>query len=193
VTPDDPGALQTLASVRLSQDRRDDAVAALSRSLHLWKDLDPEDAKVPDFPTRISLSRLLMEAQMESEALEVLERLVAEDDSSVEAWYLGGWCQHLLAEKMKPKSDGQYAVAELQSYHSMLRSSADWLQRCLQLYQMVEYEDVRLKEHATALMSAMSESVVIGKDEQATHSDDSAAWEDEDDDGDDPDSSMSCT
>jgi len=43
---------QTLANVRISQSRLEDARAALKRSLDLWKDLPPENTVVPDFPTR---------------------------------------------------------------------------------------------------------------------------------------------
>ncbi|KAE8358055.1 hypothetical protein BDV27DRAFT_138302, partial [Aspergillus caelatus] len=78
-----PEVLQTLASIRISQLRTDEARAALTKSVELWKDLPPEDPTVPDFATRISLARLLMEVTMELEALEVLERLILEDDQSV--------------------------------------------------------------------------------------------------------------
>lgn len=39
--PGSAEALQTLASVRISQTRMDDAKAALERSVGLWKDLEP--------------------------------------------------------------------------------------------------------------------------------------------------------
>ena len=39
--PDSAEALQTLASVRISQSRHEDAQAALTRSYGLWKDLEP--------------------------------------------------------------------------------------------------------------------------------------------------------
>jgi hypothetical protein len=79
----------------------DDARAALKRSLDLWRDLPPESSFVPDFPTRVSLARLLMEADMDVDAIEVLERLVGEDDTSVEVWYLGGWGLYIMGEKQK--------------------------------------------------------------------------------------------
>ena len=91
VAPDQPEILQTAASVRISQLRKDEARQYLQKSLSLWKDLDPQDPQIPDYAIRISLTRLLMEAEMENDAIEVLERMVAEDDHSVEAWYLGGW------------------------------------------------------------------------------------------------------
>lgn len=41
VVPDSAEALQTLASIRISQNRIDDAKAALERSVGLWKNLGP--------------------------------------------------------------------------------------------------------------------------------------------------------
>lgn len=152
VAPNNPESLQTLASIRISQLRMDDARAALSRSLALWKDLDPDDKSVPDFSTRISLSRLLMEAEMEEDAIEVLERLVGDDDASVEAWYLGGWCLHLLSEK-------QDATEQTKTRLALKHASRDWLQNCLKLYVALEYEDERLKEHAEELVSNLDDTL----------------------------------
>jgi tetratricopeptide (TPR) repeat protein len=172
VAPDRPETLQTVASVRISQLKLDEAREHLRNSLELWKDLDPEDSQVPDFPTRISLSRLLMEAEMEDEANEVLERLVAEDDESVEAWYLGGWCLHLLAQRqerlaseaMKDSDEPGEDVQEL------LRRSRKWLQRCLRLCQILDYEDERLQEHASELVKSLNEA--LGGEEADNDSED---------------------
>jgi tetratricopeptide (TPR) repeat protein len=170
VAPNSPEPLQTLASIRISQTRLEDARAALTRSMGVWKSLDPDDPKVPDYSTRISLARLLMEAEMEDEAIEVLERLVGENDSSVETWYLGGWCLHLLAGKQK--ADGQTETGT-----SLLRASRDWLENCLKLYALLEYEDERLKDHADELLKELND--ILGP---ATAEDEvDAAWEDEDD------------
>jgi tetratricopeptide (TPR) repeat protein len=164
ITPDSPSALQTLASVRISQLKTADAQAALSRSLGLWENLPPEDVIVPDFPTRISLARLLMEVQMEARAIEVLERLVGEDDQSVEAWYLGGWCQVLLAEK---QADDESGKQEKQN------GARDWLKNCLRVYQALEYEDERLKDHAIELVTALTQD--LGVEEEG----DEEEWQDE--------------
>lgn len=75
VAPNAAESWQTLANVRISQDRIEDAKAALVRSIEIWNDLAPEDPTVPDFPTRVSLARLLMDAEMEEEAVECVERL----------------------------------------------------------------------------------------------------------------------
>lgn len=162
ITPDSPSALQTLASVRISQLKTADAQAALRRSLELWGDLPPDDVMVPDFPTRISLARLLMEVQMEAQAMEVLERLVAEDDQSVEAWYLGGWCQVLLAERLIDDESGKL---------DKQKGAREWLKNCLRVYEVVEYEDDRLRDHAMELVTTLNIDLGVEGDEEE--------WEDE--------------
>ncbi|KAF2108542.1 hypothetical protein BDV96DRAFT_477524, partial [Lophiotrema nucula] len=176
IAPESPEPLQTLASVRISQTKLSDAKAALSRSMDLWKDLDADDPKVPDFSTRISLSRLLMESEMEEEAIEVLERLVEENDSSVEAWYLGGWCLHLLGEKQK--TSGQTDTST-----SLFKASRDWLDNSLKLYAMLEYEDDRLKDHAEELVKTLNDT--LGPSTGEEEEEEENGWEDTDGDEDD--------
>lgn len=163
VSPESSSVLQTLASVRISQLRVEDARAALSRSLELWEDLPPEveDGRVPDFPTRISLARLLMEVEMEARAMGVLERLVSEEDQSVEAWYLGGWCQVLLAEK----GEGQWK-----------KGAREWLKNSLRLYDALDFDDERLHEHVVELVGVLDKDLGIDKEEDG---DDGDEWQDE--------------
>lgn len=170
VAPSSPSVLQTLASIRISQLRFPDAQAALNRSIDLWKDLPPEDPEVPDFPTRISLARLLMEAEMEGEAFEVLDRLILEDDSSVEGWYLGGWCLMLLAQKEKG------TVEESETKKTLL-SSREWLRHTFKLYEMQEYEDERLGEHARELVKDLDAELGA----ETLDESDGEEWEDADD------------
>ena len=167
--------LQTLASVRISQTRIPEARKALGDSMGVWRDLEPEDAAVPDFPTRISLARLLMEVEMEEEALGVVERLVQEDDGSVEAWYLGGWCLYLLGMKQRKKRDERNGAAvgdamedvnghdedEEDLLTQTMVSSREWLRQSLKLYELVEYEDERLKDHAMELVEELD--AIIGE------------------------------
>ncbi|KAF2495793.1 TPR domain-containing protein [Lophium mytilinum] len=175
VAPNNPEALQTLASVRISQMRLEDARAALTRSLDVWKDLEPEDPKVPEFPTKISLARLLMEAEMEDEAIEVLERLVGEDDGSVEAWYLGGWCLHLMGEKRKTAAESD---EEKKTATSVMRASMNWLQNSLKLFRLLDYEDERLKEHAEELVQELEKT--LGPYVEGEDGDEEEGWEDDD-------------
>ena len=165
------GCLQTLASVRISQGRVDEARNALKQSLQMWKYISAEieDEARPEYATRISLARLLMEVEAEAEAMIVVEGLVKEDDQSVECWYLGGWCQLLLSEK----THADKAKIQLQD------QAKTWLDNCLRLFNAQDYEDDRLKEHALELKQQLKQ--VLGID------DDDDAWEDdneEDVDGD---------
>jgi tetratricopeptide (TPR) repeat protein len=166
---------QTVASVRISQTRAEEAREALKRSLGLWVDLSPEDPKIPPFPTRVSLVRLLTEVEMLDNAIDVAERLVDEDDQSVEAWYLGGFGKYLLGEKLKEKSQ----PSEAESWQKVWRSSRKWLVQCLAIYEAEEYEDERLKDHTMELLASLKNElgeVAEGDDE---------IWEDTDDEDDD--------
>lgn len=177
-----PEVLQTLASIRISQLRPEDARSALSRSIDLWRDLLPEDDTVPDFPTRISLARLLMEVSMELEALGVVERLILEDDQSVEAWYLGGWCLYLLAEKQEAPSDADAENNPESKRHASLVASREWLKQSLRLYDALQYEDERLGEHANELVQAMNKEIGEDMEDDSDAGEgegDEEGWEDE--------------
>ncbi|KAI4869338.1 TPR domain-containing protein [Hypoxylon rubiginosum] len=174
VAPDFAETWQTLANVRISQSRIDDAKAALTRSLELWKDLPPEDPAVPDFPSRVALARLLMEVEMEQEAIEVLERLVGEDDQSVEVWYLGGWGLYVMGEKQKASK------ASEEDWKASWISSRVWLNQCQHLYKLQDYEDEPLGEHAKELLSLIAKE--LGEAPVGEGDDDE--WEDDNDDSD---------
>jgi tetratricopeptide (TPR) repeat protein len=165
------GCLQTLASVRISQQRYDDARNALKQSMQMWRDVPQEiEAEArPDYPTRISLTRLLIEIEAEPEALVILEGLIKEDDQSVECWYLGGWCQVLLSQKETTDD----TKAKLQEQAKM------WLDNCLRLYAVQEYEDDRLQEHSIELKQHLNQALGIEDEENA--------WEDEEDEDGDED------
>ena len=171
--PDRPGVLQTLANVRISQERDEEARSILRTSMESWsgslgkKTIDDvvvdaeDDGTLPDFATRISLVRLLMEVGMEQEAVQVCERLVSEDDESVEAWYLNGWGQILLAEKTQDDE----GVLKLK------KSARESLATALRLYQQLDYEDNRLRDHALELVQGLGKEV--GAEDEG--------WEDEED------------
>jgi tetratricopeptide (TPR) repeat protein len=166
------GVLQTLASVRISQERLDDARQALKRSMEIWKDIpfEVESESRPDFATRISLSRLLMEVEAEAEAYDVLQGLIREDDQSVESWYLGGWCQVLIAQKVSGDEDVRKKSQE---------QAKTWLDNCLRLFRVQQYEDDRLRDHASELVQQLNKE--LGIEDQM---DDDDAWEDDDEDED---------
>ena len=181
IAPASAEALQTLASVRISQTKIDEARKALTRSMEMWKDLAAGDDGVPDFPTRISLVRLLMEVEMEEEAMEVLDRLIEEDDSSVETWYLGGWCQYLMVQRKGLEA----AVASSSDTKDVneeallvLNSSREWLNNSMRLYELQDYEDHRLREHVLELVSELDTKLgKAEKNDEDGERDEDDAWE----------------
>jgi hypothetical protein len=189
VCPEDmaAGALQTLASVRISQERMDEARTALKRSLDIWhketrspSSADPakdttegddstdDDTRKPDFATRVSLARLLMEVQLEKTALSVLDGLVREDDQSVECWYLGGWCHVLISQKREITSEEKGKSQQ---------TARTWLENCLRLYRVLSYDDERLRDHAIELVDGLKKE--LGEEGEMDEDDDDA-WEDVD-------------
>lgn len=122
--PLDAEALQTLASVRISQQRGEDAVAALERSFSAWKDLGEENPDMPSYASRITLARMLIETERFETAIDVLERLQAEDDQLPDLWYLGGWTLFLLGEREREKVGGSEAWVELWEV------AREWLKTC---------------------------------------------------------------
>ncbi|KAL1837044.1 hypothetical protein VTJ49DRAFT_2887 [Mycothermus thermophilus] len=171
LAPESPETWRTVANVRISQTRVDEAREALKRNLGLWWDLEPEDPAVPPFPARISLVRLLIEVEMEKEATEVTDRLVAEDDRSVEALYLGGYAKYLSGEKLKVQGQPE----DVETWKAVWRSSRKWLTQCLKVFEQEEYEDERLGEHARELKESINKEL----GEPAEEEDE---WEDTDDD-----------
>ncbi|UKZ46713.1 hypothetical protein TrVGV298_000920 [Trichoderma virens] len=121
---------------------------------------------------------------MEEQALSVLERLVTDDDSSVEVWYLGGWCLYVAGEKLreaKPQQNGTDGGSE--EWKATWGYARKWLTQSLKLYELQEYEDDRLGEHAVELLQSINKELgepPEGEDEEEWSgiSDD----EDEDDD-----------
>lgn len=100
-----PEIYSTLASVRLSQCRNEDALAALQKSYSIWKPLPPDSPLVPPFVSRLNLARLLIECEAFEDAIEVLEGLEDEDDEEYEVLYLLGLVNWMLGEKEASDAD----------------------------------------------------------------------------------------
>ncbi|KAI4212286.1 MAG: hypothetical protein LQ351_004999 [Letrouitia transgressa] len=175
LAPEEPQALQTLASVRISQQKMEEARKALKESIELWKELPAGDERVPEFPVRISLARLLMEVEMEEEGIEVLERLVEEEDGSVEAWYLGGWCLWLIVEKKRQRAE----AGDEEDLKVIMVSSREWLQNSLRLFELQDYEDSRLREHALELVKGLNVELRDISAEEDEEGDGDEVWESE--------------
>lgn len=99
VDPTSSEVYQLMASVRLSQNRGDDARATLQQSMQLWMDKELDDPAIPIYDTRLALVKLLLELGMFEPAFMVLEGLQKENDQVVDLWYLYGWAYYCLGEE----------------------------------------------------------------------------------------------
>ena len=140
-----------------------------------------------------------MEARLEEQAMGVLEGLVAIEDGSVEGWYLGGWCALLMAgmgrntkadredtrredgenEETADKEVESEEIRTEEERRVLMLTSREWLRNSLQLFELQEYEDDRLRDHALELVEELNRELQ-GVEDDAEGGD----WEDEDEDGD---------
>lgn len=93
--PSNPEAHQTLASVRMSQSRPDDARTSIETSMDIWiNTAKPGDQNWPAYPARIALAKILLELSLHERAIAVLHTIQDENDEDPEGWYLYGWCYY---------------------------------------------------------------------------------------------------
>jgi tetratricopeptide (TPR) repeat protein len=180
-------ALQALASVRMSQQRPEEAKACLEKAWMSWKDLDLDNPLLPPIPTRLSLVKLFLELSLFTPALLVLQGVMASDDQEVEAWYLEGWCFFLMAEQAK-ETGGK--LDDL-TWEELAKDSKDCLETCQVLHTNEEHPDVPLLEHVRELIGKLE---TLGIMPSLPEEGDSGVldWEDvEDSEGEDGDVEMS--
>ncbi|KIJ54713.1 hypothetical protein M422DRAFT_240793 [Sphaerobolus stellatus SS14] len=149
--PTSSEALQTLASIRMSQKRSDEAQQCAERAWESWKDLDPESPKLPPLPARLSLSRLFLELAMYGNALTIIAGIIALDDEEVEAWYLEGWCFYLMAEQVKETNQ----PIEGLGWEELARDALDCLETCQTLHQTQDHLDEQILQHAKEIIGEL--------------------------------------
>eukprot|EP00842_Homolaphlyctis_polyrhiza_P003365 jgi/Hompol1/4029/HPOL_003441-RA len=127
-----PEVHQTLASVRLSQSRPEDARKCLEHSMDLWYREPEEDEPIvtdpnwPAYPARIALSKFLMESQLYERALAVLQTCQVENDEDPEMWYLFGWGYYQLAsDNPEMMEDAQECFDTVNKLEAKYRGSVD--------------------------------------------------------------------
>lgn len=121
-----------MASVRLSQEKPEEALAALRTFPPSSPNTPPARnqalvATLP-LPVRLVRGKLLLECGAYHDALEVLEGVLASDDTSVEGWYLIGWGWWLVAERRK--EGGDVEGSEGLVWEDIARDSRDCLETC---------------------------------------------------------------
>ncbi|KAI8895159.1 hypothetical protein BC833DRAFT_602241 [Globomyces pollinis-pini] len=106
-----PEVYSTLASVRLSQCRMDEARECLKKNLELWytepkeNDAIQVDPNWPNLNSRMTIAKLFMECAMYEESLVVLETCQTENDQVVEISYLFGWCYLLISKNVEQEDE----------------------------------------------------------------------------------------
>ncbi|KAG0148203.1 hypothetical protein CROQUDRAFT_655092 [Cronartium quercuum f. sp. fusiforme G11] len=138
--PTDPEPLQTLASVRISQNNLDAAREALQLSWNLWREKrsiekenttelnemdedvtnepvlvegeDNEEEVLPPLESRVQWAKLAIECDLWPAAIEALQQCEAEDDENGEVQYLLAVAWHMMGEDREKNP----ISAELPSY-----------------------------------------------------------------------------
>ncbi|KAK7050993.1 hypothetical protein VNI00_005105 [Paramarasmius palmivorus] len=175
VDPGNAEALQTFASVRMSQQRPEEAKECLEKAWSTWKDLDVDDPKVPPIEARLALVKLFLELSLYAPALLVLHGVMSTDDQEVEAWYLEGWCYFLIAEQAKENG----GTLDDLSWEDLAKDSRDRLETCQMLHVNENHPDTPLLDHVGELIGKL-EALGIKASPPGEEDGDEGEWVDED-------------
>ncbi|TXT13703.1 hypothetical protein VHUM_01070 [Vanrija humicola] len=190
VAPNDPEVLLTLASIRLSQSKFDEAKATI---LQVYSDLegrDPFDPMLPGLPVRLTFVRLLLEHHLHLEALDILSTAREEDSLEVEAAYLEGWAYHLRGEAVEadPKllevaaDDEDKPLTAAENYSESMRA----LLEAAKIFTEQEYPDEGIGAHIQELLKGLEARGVQPAVNEEVEDDaaEEGGWEDVEGDGD---------
>lgn len=86
-----PEPIQALANLRLTQQRKDEAVPLLEETYRRLNENCNENS-MPTLEFRVFTGKLLIEVEKYEEASDVLEGVMQEDDENAELWFLVGTC-----------------------------------------------------------------------------------------------------
>ncbi|XP_041104770.1 probable assembly chaperone of rpl4 isoform X1 [Polyodon spathula] len=160
--PDNPEALQLMASYLFSIEKTQEGKEFLMRSLAAWlpslqkktdqtarekqddgvQDGESLENMFPPYESRITTTKLLIEAEEYELATEILESLLEEDDEVVQVWYLFGWVCYLQVEKPE----------ETEAFKDSART---YLTKAKKLYMKVKCDDTPMLEHMEQLLAEL--------------------------------------
>lgn len=164
-----PVALSSLASVRLSQSRNDEASTLLQESLSKW--LGKSESKPPSYSERMSQVKLLLEVELYEKALEVLETMQREDEENVELWYLYTCTYYHNPEESKEEN---------------WKSAWECAEMCLKLYQRMEWDDEEMRNSCLEMLKEIQKSgISVDKNDEGSDGEEDDDGDDDDDDDDD--------
>lgn len=160
--PENPEALQLMASYLFSIEKTQEGKEFLMRSVATWlpsmqkktdqtpcekqgdgaQDGDSLENVFPPYESRITTTKLLIEAEEYELATEILESLLEEDDEVVQVWYLLGWVCYLQVEKPE----------ETEAFKDSART---YLTKAKKLYVKVKCDDSPMLEHMEQLLAEL--------------------------------------
>lgn len=160
--PENPEALQLMASYLFSIEKTQEGKEFLMRSVAAWlpsmqkktdqtpcekqgdgaQDGDSLENVFPPYESRITTTKLLIEAEEYELATEILESLLEEDDEVVQVWYLLGWVCYLQVEKPE----------ETEAFKDSART---YLTKAKKLYVKVKCDDSPMLEHMEQLLAEL--------------------------------------
>ncbi|XP_067938169.1 uncharacterized protein [Watersipora subatra] len=147
-----PEGYQVLADYHLVKGEIEEAKVQILKSISLWlasaQSLLSDDAEgqavsdpvdcVPISPdAQLKAAKTLIEVAEYSNATDVLELLLDQDDSIVDAWYLLGWANYLQGDEYK-------------------LTAKYYLERCQEVSEKHNYEDEDVLAHVTELLQELS-------------------------------------
>jgi tetratricopeptide (TPR) repeat protein len=91
-----PEATQSLATLRLAQQKKEQAIELLEETYRRLVECD--EHTMPSLDFRIQSGKLLMEIEKFEEASDILESVLQEDDENAEVWFLVGKCYRFLED-----------------------------------------------------------------------------------------------
>ncbi|KAI9280432.1 hypothetical protein BY458DRAFT_500674 [Sporodiniella umbellata] len=147
VDPENPEVYQLLASVRLSQQRSEEAAVALNKSMDLWIHKEPGDVTIPIYDTRLALVKLLLEVNLFEQAFTVLEVLQKEKDEVVDLWYLYGWAYYCLGDE-EERTEEERAT--------LWNDARDCLETAVKLFNLIGSDDEAMLEHSNELIQTIN-------------------------------------
>ena len=142
--PANPEVYQVAANFRMSQDKAEEAKEVFMKGYQLWKDLDAIEESCPSYHFRLNAARLFIEMNNYENAIDVLEKLIKENDEDIEVWYLFGLTYYL---------DEQFLF------------SAECLTVADQLYEKLQYNEPSLIEDIKQMLKDIESKGITEEDE----------------------------
>uniref|UniRef100_A0A8C7DFX7 Si:dkey-12j5.1 n=1 Tax=Oncorhynchus kisutch TaxID=8019 RepID=A0A8C7DFX7_ONCKI len=164
--PDNPEALQLMASYLFSTEKNQEGKEYLMRSVDAWlpalkqseappsrEDIEEEHTQsdIPPYESRITTAKLLIEAEEYETAVDVLEGLLEEDDEVVQVWYLSGWVCYLQMEERR-REEREESDEEREECEALKEAARSYLTKAKKLYVKLRCDDRPILEHMEQLL-----------------------------------------